>query len=819
MGIRAKILSIAAVMLIIGILAEALTCGYIFTREYSRALQTGALAMGESLLSQLNRIFSLGIPLHELVGFEKQCQELVQRNQELAYVMVVDLNGRILFCNDPSRHGEKVNAPGPEGEAGDQADSRFALQFEGAYEVSIPIRSVHGDKVGDIRIGISAKAIDDKIDHLVKYSAIVSLTALLFLVFILLFALRLWVTRPLSELFKAIHHLRRTREGFYGKLALNFSDEIGQVGLAFDRLIDDLNASHKTILRHAEQLESTVEKRTQDLQRLNDQLMRDIDARKKVENALRESEERYRLLVAGMNDGFFVTDGCGVLTFANNSLAGIHGLDAPDAILGKPIQELVVPSFRETFDQFFSQAVSGGQIPGSIEIPILRRDGQVLHTELKATVDFQKDGTVHFKGVLRDITGRRQAEADRRRWEDRLQQVEKAESLGRMAGAIAHHFNNLLAVVMGNLELALDDPPGGSEIRDHIAESMIASRRAAEISRLMLTYLGQGSGTREPIDLSEACREALPALMAAVPKTMSLKSRFPDSGPIILADAVLVRQVLTNLILNAVEAIGEGSGEIAIETRLMSAGQIAGARIFPADWEPKADTYACVEVSDTGCGMEDGILERIFDPFFSTKFTGRGLGLAVVIGVVKAHEGALAVESAVGRGSTFRVLLPLTKEQPRLPRQTGMEDSQPPAERGLVLLVDDEPMLRKVAQFMLNRLGYEVITAADGVDAIEVFKENLKQIHCVLLDLTIPRMNGWEALAAMRALRPDLPVILSSGYDEAQVMQTVQPERPQAFLHKPYRLADLKAALKMMRKGAVSDSPDKGAFQQPSVID
>jgi CheY-like chemotaxis protein len=330
---------------------------------------------------------------------------------------------------------------------------------------------------------------------------------------------------------------------------------------------------------------------------------------------------------------------------------------------------------------------------------------------------------------------------------------------------------------------------------------MKASRRAAEISHQMLAYLGQDTGKKEPIDLSEAYREALLLLTASLPKKARLKTEFPAEGVIILADAVQMKQVLTNLVVNAGEAMGGGEGDITVAIALIPAADIHASRFYPAGWKPKAETYACLSITDTGCGMDPETVDKLFDPFFSTKFTGRGLGLPVVMGIVKAHEGAVTVESGSGQGATFRVFLPVTDQKPLQTRKAEPVESRAVEGRGLVLVVEDEPLMRELAEIMLQHIGYEVITAADGVEAREVFQQHKDEIRCVLCDLTMPRMDGWETLEALRRIQPDLAVILASGYAETQVMQGEHPERPQVFLHKPYMSADLGAALAAALKG------------------
>jgi PAS domain S-box-containing protein len=274
------------------------------------------------------------------------------------------------------------------------------------------------------------------------------------------------------------------------------------------------------------------------------------------------------------------------------------------------------------------------------------------------------DGRIVRMEIVTDITDRKLYEAEKEELESQNRQLQKAESLGRMAGAIAHHFNNQLHIVIGNLELAVMKLPIESGAVKNLAEVMEASRKAIELSSLMLIYLGQTPGEQEPIDLSEACRRSLPQLQAAAPKGTRLKSDFHASGPVIRANAVQIHNVLINLVTNAWESADENRRGIGLTVKTVSQTIIPASKRFPIDWQPRDPAYACLEVSDTGCGISKRDIEKIFDPFFTTKFTGRGLGLSLVLGIVRAHHGAVAVESEPGRGSIFRIYFPVLTEIP-----------------------------------------------------------------------------------------------------------------------------------------------------------
>ena len=380
----------------------------------------------------------------------------------------------------------------------------------------------------------------------------------------------------------------------------------------------------------------------------------------------------------------------------------------------------------------------------------------------------------------------------------------KTESLGRMAGAIAHHFNNQLGVVIGNLELAMMELSPGMAPPARITAAMKASNKAAEMSGLMLTYLGLSFEKHEPLDLSETCRQGLPMLQAIKSVKVVLETDFPYPGPTIHANANQILQILSNLITNAWEAVGESRDTIHLSIKTVSAVNIPAGHRFPLGWQPQNNAYACLEVTDSGCGIEEKEIENIFDPFFSSKFTGRGMGLAVVLGIVRAHDGTVTVESEPGHGSIFRVFFPISGEGIlRQPEKLGNDgdiliNTVSPTEiagNGTVLLVEDEEMVRNMAAFMLTRLGFSVIEAENGVEAMEIFKQRQDEIRFVLCDLTMPHMNGWETLTALRKLAPDIPVILASGYDKAHVMSGDHPELPQAFLGKPYHFEGLSDAI------------------------
>jgi two-component system, cell cycle sensor histidine kinase and response regulator CckA len=310
------------------------------------------------------------------------------------------------------------------------------------------------------------------------------------------------------------------------------------------------------------------------------------------------------------------------------------------------------------------------------------------------------------------------------------------------------------------------------------------------------------AGYQESLDLSEVCRKSLDTLRDVIPKGMKLEVNFSFPGPTIKADAYHIQQIFTQLITNAWESSSRGHGSIHLTVKTISSTDIPATYRFPLDWRPKGKRYACLEITDTSYGIEEKDINVLFDPFLPCKFNHSRLGLPVVLEIVRAHLGAITVESKVGYGSTFRVFLPVSVQE--VARQTALlAEGLEIRNGGTMLIVDDDQMLRDLAQIAIRRLGFVVLEAKDGLEAVEVFKQHQDVIRFVLCDVVMPHMDGWETLAALRQLAPGISVILSSGYDLKQVMAGDHPELPQVFLEKPYGLTALREAIRQVLKAEV----------------
>jgi signal transduction histidine kinase len=382
--------------------------------------------------------------------------------------------------------------------------------------------------------------------------------------------------------------------------------------------------------------------------------------------------------------------------------------------------------------------------------------------------------------------------SERRHLEEQLRHAQKLESLGLLAGGVAHDFNNLLTGILGNASLVMEIVDADEAVQGMLQDIIRASERAADLTRQLLAYAGKGKFVISPVDVSALVRDISELLRSSVPRTVELSLHLHTGLPPIEGDASQIQQLVMNLILNAVEANGERPGIVRVTTaiREVRAGEpIAQLRPEP----PVPGTYVLVQVTDDGCGMSEAVKSQIFDPFFTTKFTGRGLGLAAALGIVRGHKGAIGVESTEGVGSTFTVLLPAAGAAfAPVPSESNYPAQQVPQNSlGAILIIDDEDVVRRTARATLEHFGYTVFEAGDGRDGADLFSRLHDRVSAVLLDLTMPHMDGHDVWNYIRRVRPDMRVIVSSGFEEADAMRHFGEDPALLFIKKPYTASGL----------------------------
>jgi PAS domain S-box-containing protein len=491
-----------------------------------------------------------------------------------------------------------------------------------------------------------------------------------------------------------------------------------------------------------------------------------------LERRLHETNRRYRLIIEGSKDrGLFTMDGTGCVTSWNPGAAHLLGYTESE-VIGKDYARFFAPEdMRNGIPQREIRLVEeSGWIEG--ERWHVRKDGTRFLSETVTVRLGEGDGSEYGR-LLHDVTEeRKSAEA--------LVQTQKLESIGVLAGGIAHDFNNLLTSILGNVSLAMSRLPVDDAARPLLDIAERSSLKAAALINQLLAYAGKAEFVITRFDLSGLISEIVPLIQTSIPKTVQLDLRLPPDLPWIMAGSSEIQQIVMNLVINGAEAFGPEGGILRVSTGVAQLESL----------EENRPDGVYIEVSDSGCGMDEDTQRRIFDPFFTTKFTGRGLGLAAVSGIVRRLKGRLDVVSVPGEGSTFRIVFPAVPAEASVPETKAAARGDLKG-TGVILVVDDDAMVRDLARAILERYGYSVLVAENGKEAVKMFRRHAAAITAVLLDLTMPVMGGGEAFTLMNEIRPDVPILISSGYGENEVREQFTSALA-GVVKKPYTVAELR---------------------------
>ena len=531
-----------------------------------------------------------------------------------------------------------------------------------------------------------------------------------------------------------------------------------------------LEAEREKVDASNRELEKRVKERTAQLIEANKDLKQEIVERRRAEDALKESEKKYRTLFEDSRDAVFISTREGKLVEANQSFLDLFNFSREE-ILGLNVRETYVnPNDRARF-QFDIEK------KGSVrdyELKLRKKDETEMDCLLTATVRRDDDGNIlGYQGVIRDIT-------DKKKLEAQLRQAQKMEAIGTLAGGIAHDFNNILSAIIGYTQIALDDVAKGTLLQSNLQEVLKAGRRASDVVKQILTFSRKAERERKPLQISLIVKEALKLLRASLPATIEIHQKIgPDPGTV-LADPTQIHQVLMNLCTNAAQAMDENGGILEVNLTNVELDPYFASR-HP---DIKPGPYLRLTVSDTGHGMDPSTIERIFDPFFTTKNHGKGtgMGLAVVHGIVKSHGGTITVYSTPGQGSTFNIYLPVIDRE--VEPETGIERPIPTGNEH-ILFIDDEQAIAGMNKQILERLGYEVVARTSSLEALELFKAQPDNFDLVITDMTMPNMTGEELARELMSIRPDIPIILCSGYSEKITEAKAKVTGVRAFVGKP----------------------------------
>jgi PAS domain S-box-containing protein len=534
-------------------------------------------------------------------------------------------------------------------------------------------------------------------------------------------------------------------------------------------------------------------------------IIRDVSERRLAEESLREAREFLETAVAQSPSGILIADAPDVkIRMANPAAFNIRGGNQ------RTLTGIDVAMHSAKWQTF---RPDGSPYP-SEQLPLSRAVllGETVHNEEAIIRD--EEGNDHWVSanaapirdiagkvtagivVFHDITDRKLAEEERANMQKQLLHTQKLESLGILAGGIAHDFNNILTAIIGNADLALMRLNKESPAIDNLHRIEQAASRAAELAKQMLAYSGKGKFVVENLDLNRLMDEMLHMLEVSISKKAVLRLNLTHSLPLVEADATQIRQIVMNLVINASEAIDDKSGVIAITTGCKECDRSYLKNVW-LDENLTDGLYVYLEIADSGCGMDKETLAKLFDPFFSTKFTGRGLGMAAVLGIVRGHKGSIKVYSEPGKGTTFKILLPASNRSPEIFNGDAKDDVW--KGEGKVLLVDDEETVRSIGSEMLKELGFTPVTADDGLEALELFRSS-PDIPFVILDLTMPHMDGEKCFRELRQIKPDVKVIMSSGFSENEVTQKFAGKGLAGFIQKPYKLSLLREVIMKIKE-------------------
>lgn len=511
-------------------------------------------------------------------------------------------------------------------------------------------------------------------------------------------------------------------------------------------------------------------------------IIRDVTERLAQEQALRESEERYRQMIESSPDGIYISQNEKVV-YANQALVKILGADTAADLVGQECNTIIHPDAQAQLIQFKQAKEFSKPLPSTF----LRVDGQPIDVEISlATIEYR--GQPANQTFVRDLT-------ERKRIEKMLQQTQKIESLGILAGGVAHDFNNLLVAMLGHTSLALRTISEESKAHRYVFKAMKAAERAGELTQQLLAYSGKGHFEVRLLNLNDLINENLHLFHVALPKHVHIETDFYQQLPSIEADTAQMQQIIMNLLLNAADAIGEHPGRVIVSTNVIEINQLSAENYLLDPQQPLTEgSYVRFTVTDNGIGIPQEVMSQIFDPFYTTKERGHGLGLAAVLGIVRGHGGGIHVESTPQHGTIFDLIFPISPKQISHPRPAVLETQASITNHDTthsILIIDDEEAVRQTLVHILETEGIPTFEASNGLTGLELYKQNRDKIALVILDLSMPDMNGAEVFEKLRTENQQVPIMLSSGYSESEATRPFIGQGLADFLQKPYTTINL----------------------------
>jgi PAS domain S-box-containing protein len=558
-------------------------------------------------------------------------------------------------------------------------------------------------------------------------------------------------------------------------------DKLSEKNLELIEKTTSLEEAERGLRNVHQELEKRIKERTAELMEANDQLSAEIADRKRIEEALRESEEKYRSLVDHANDAIFIAQD-GMVKFPNPSTLILTGFSEEDYAT-TPFVNLIHPEDREMVVERYNRRLRGDDVPSPYSFRIINKAGEEMWVHLNAVLtEWEKRPAVLC--FIRDVTSHKKLEAQ-------FQHAQKMEAVGTLAGGIAHDFNNLLQSVLGYTEILLMKDQVRQYASQDLEEIKRAAKRGAELTQQLLTFSRKIQSKLRPVDINQEVVQVPKILQRTLPKMIDVELSLDGALKPMNADLAQIEQILINLAVNARDAMPEG-GKLTIETKNVVLDQ----EFCKNHLGLKPGDYVRLTVSDTGHGMDQETLKNIFDPFFTTKEVGKGtgLGLAMVYGIVKNHDGNIFCESTLNHGTTFKIYFPAARKD-KIAEELG-EAQEVRGGSETILLVDDEEPIRELGEQVLKKFGYTVLQASDGESAVKLYQEKKEEIDLVLLDLIMPVMGGKRCMDWLLQINPELKVIIASGYSPEETVKEILEGGAKNFINKPFNMKEMLQAVR-----------------------
>ncbi len=526
-----------------------------------------------------------------------------------------------------------------------------------------------------------------------------------------------------------------------------------------------------------------------DLITTNAVLRKEINEHEQAEDRLKKSEQRFRDLFNAINDVIYTHDLEGRFISVNPALCKAFGYEE-DELIGRRASDFMKPEFALAFKSEYLEQLKKQERHDGTTI-YFKKNGEKIYLEYRSVSIRPEDGKPFISGTGRDVTERVLSERKVAKLQEQLAQAQKMEAIGTLAGGIAHDFNNILFPMFGYLEMVLQDLPKGNPLRGQLVEVLNGAKRARDLVKQILAFSRQSDHDMKPMKVHLVLKEALQLIKSSLPSTIKITQNIQSDCGLVFADPTQIHQIVMNLCTNAYHAMEETGGKLTVNLKEveLTAEDLKDQTMVPG-------THVCLTVADTGPGMEQSVIDRIFDPYFTTKEKGKGtgLGLAVVDGIVKSHGGHISVYSEPGKGTEFKVFLPVIKTK----EEEHLVETDTPIQKGneRILLVDDQDMVAQMEKQMLERLGYHVTVRTSSTDALEAFRTQPDKFDVVITDMTMPNMTGDKLAAELIKIRPAIPIILCTGFSEMMSKEKTAALGIKGFLMKPVVMKDLSSIIR-----------------------